>query len=309
MSLIRRSTSHQLNALDNSLQSYLGSQEFKEDMREQAGFGRWKGVKASAGEKPIVLVPDNSYSALKALMKSEYEKGLIPSKGYMHLKWCLIFIVAHVPKETMGEVCVELRDPGISTADPLPGCQVVCALSDLPRAVMLVPDYDMPLGKSKLRLGNQEMRRMFFLHTKVSGFTGQGVAISLFPVWDCDFRGTCNNYVKVPAVSVGIDRTERTSLLNCVKQLKQYAENALLTMPQSISGGTSFARPSHLSFNESKTLPSTSTTEAEGSERRIHIGAPSNEDLYEVKLAGTTGGPVSLVNGVSVGASTQSAFF
>jgi len=268
-------------------------------MRVQAGYGRWKGVKATAGETSVVLLPDNSFGFLKGAFKGDYEKGIVPSKGFMHLKWCLVFIVSHVPHSVAGEVSLELRDPGISPADPLPGTQISCALADLPRAVLMCTDYDLPLGKSRLKLGDRELRRMFFLHTKVTGFVGQGVAISLFPVWDCDFRSSCNNYVHVPATSIPIGRLVRTDLLNCTRQLKLYAEGTLLTLPRSSVTGSSFAQTSLIDLNRSETLPSSSSVEGlVGSVPPF--GAPSEEDHSDESRAGTTGGSVGLVNGVSV---------
>jgi len=300
MSLISKTrSSRHLNQLDSSLQSYLGSKAFEEDMRTQAGYGRWKGVKASAGEKPIVLLPDNSYSTMKALFKSDYEKGVVPSKGYMHLKWCLVFLVSNVPHSTPGEVTLELRDPGVSVSDPLPGTQVCCKLSDLPMAVIMSTDYDMPLGKSKLKLGDREMRRMFFLHTKVSGFVGQGTAISMFPIWDCDFRSTCNNYVHVPVARYPISRLHRTDLLQCAQQLRQYAESTLLGQPIGLTG-SSFAQPMLIDQNvRTKTSPS-SLVEGQGSNGSLSEPS-SDKNLSDENKVGTLPVPL-LFNGVQVGA-------
>nr|UVG62678.1 movement protein [Grapevine line pattern virus] len=259
MSILTRSfSSRSLTKLDGTINEYLGSKEFEDDMRQQAGYGRWKGLKVGGGERSFVLVPENSYNKLTGLFRADYDKGLVPSKGYMHLKWVMVFLVSHVPKSSAGSVTLSLKDPGWSLTDPLPDTSFEMALSSLPRVCLLTTDYDLPLSKKPIKLGDRgEMRRMFLLSAKVTGLVGAGDALSLFPIWDCDFRSSCNNYEVVPCTSVPITRCVRSDVLSCVAELNRYVKGTLLSLPRSSVSGARFAAPELINQNESESDSST----------------------------------------------------
>nr|ABF83487.1 3a protein [Brome mosaic virus] len=226
---------------DEKLIESLFSEKAVKEIAAECKLGCYNYLKSNEPRNYIDLVPKSHVSAWLSWATPKYDKGELPSRGFMNVPRIVCFLVRTTDSAESGSITVSLCDSGkaarAGVLEAIDNQEATIQLSALPALIALTPSYDCPM---EVIGGDSGRNRCFGIATQLSGVVGTTGSVAVtHAYWQANFKAKPNNYKLHGPATIMVMPFDRLRQLD-KKSLKNYIRGI---SNQSVDHGYLLGRP------------------------------------------------------------------